>query len=211
MRVNPARLLDDVEKVVIAASLDGSGTFGVFSGLAVEVAAGTEAPPAVSCDLVAGPETAVVFAEVYRRAGEWKVRAVGQDVLKSLSPGQALVKVVSDELTAVMGAANSELNLAALSSRLSARSCIDACLDVSSYLHSVMNRTAMPSSETRKVSRISPGIEPPVWLSTRGCVNDSAIRTARKLSGTNAPAVIANTAAVRAWRPGSSIANRSGW
>ena len=42
-----------------------------------------------------------------------KVRAVGQDVMKSLSPGQALVKVVSDELTAVMGTANSELNLAA--------------------------------------------------------------------------------------------------
>jgi len=42
-----------------------------------------------------------------------KVRAVGQEVLKSLSPGQALVKVVSDELTKVMGSANSELNLAA--------------------------------------------------------------------------------------------------
>ena len=42
-----------------------------------------------------------------------KVRAVGQEVLKSLSPGQALVKVVSDELTAVMGTANTELNLAA--------------------------------------------------------------------------------------------------
>ena len=42
-----------------------------------------------------------------------KVRAVGQDVMKSLSPGQALVKVVSDELTTVMGTANSELNLAA--------------------------------------------------------------------------------------------------
>jgi signal recognition particle subunit SRP54 len=42
-----------------------------------------------------------------------KVRAVGQEVLKSLSPGQALVKVVSDELTKVMGVANTELNLAA--------------------------------------------------------------------------------------------------
>ncbi len=40
-----------------------------------------------------------------------KVKAVGQDVMKSLSPGQALVKVVRDELTAVMGAAASELNL----------------------------------------------------------------------------------------------------
>src|ERR1700750_1439673 len=42
-----------------------------------------------------------------------KVRAVGQEVLKSLSPGQALVKFVSDELTTLMGAANTELNLAA--------------------------------------------------------------------------------------------------
>lgn len=41
-----------------------------------------------------------------------KARAVGQEVLKSLSPGQALVKVVSDELTTVMGTANAELNLA---------------------------------------------------------------------------------------------------
>src|SRR6185437_10556610 len=41
-----------------------------------------------------------------------KLRAVGQEVAKSLSPGQALVKVVSDELTAVMGTMNAELNLA---------------------------------------------------------------------------------------------------
>ena len=41
-----------------------------------------------------------------------KVRAVGQEVLKSLSPGQALVKVVSDELTKLMGTANAELSLA---------------------------------------------------------------------------------------------------
>lgn len=40
-----------------------------------------------------------------------KERAMGQDVLRSLTPGQALVKVVNDELTAVMGEANAELNL----------------------------------------------------------------------------------------------------
>ncbi|HRN61159.1 MAG TPA: signal recognition particle protein [Luteimonas sp.] len=40
-----------------------------------------------------------------------KVRAVGQEVLKSLTPGQALIKVVRDELTAVMGSQASELNL----------------------------------------------------------------------------------------------------
>lgn len=40
-----------------------------------------------------------------------KERAVGQDVLKSLTPGQALVKVVRDELVQVMGEANEELDL----------------------------------------------------------------------------------------------------
>lgn len=40
-----------------------------------------------------------------------KVRAVGQEVLKSLTPGQALIKVVRDEMTAVMGSQAAELNL----------------------------------------------------------------------------------------------------
>ncbi len=40
-----------------------------------------------------------------------KIRAVGQEVLKSLSPGQALIKIVRDELSAVMGSAASDLNL----------------------------------------------------------------------------------------------------
>jgi len=40
-------------------------------------------------------------------------RAVGQEVLKSLSPGQALVKVVDDELVEIMGHANETLNLKA--------------------------------------------------------------------------------------------------
>ncbi|MDH3980759.1 MAG: signal recognition particle protein [Gammaproteobacteria bacterium] len=38
-------------------------------------------------------------------------RAMGKDVLKSLTPGQTLVKVVSDELVHVMGDANDALNL----------------------------------------------------------------------------------------------------
>ena len=42
-----------------------------------------------------------------------QVKALGQEVLRSLTPGQALVKVVRDELTALMGSANSDLNLAA--------------------------------------------------------------------------------------------------
>ena len=42
-----------------------------------------------------------------------QAKAMGQEVLKSLTPGQALVRVVRDELTAVMGTANADLNLAA--------------------------------------------------------------------------------------------------
>ncbi|NRB71136.1 MAG: signal recognition particle protein [Xanthomonadales bacterium] len=38
-------------------------------------------------------------------------RALGQEVLKSLTPGQALVKVVNDELIRVMGEENQSLNL----------------------------------------------------------------------------------------------------
>jgi signal recognition particle subunit SRP54 len=38
-------------------------------------------------------------------------QATGQEVLKSLAPGQSLVKVVNDELVRVMGEANDELNL----------------------------------------------------------------------------------------------------
>ncbi|MCG8672294.1 MAG: signal recognition particle protein [Pseudomonadales bacterium] len=42
-----------------------------------------------------------------------KTAAVGQDVMKSLSPGQAFVKIVNDELVSVMGDVNESLNLAA--------------------------------------------------------------------------------------------------
>ena len=40
-----------------------------------------------------------------------RTRAVGQEVMQSLTPGQALIKVVRDELTAVMGQVSQDLNL----------------------------------------------------------------------------------------------------
>lgn len=39
-------------------------------------------------------------------------RAIGTDVLKSLNPGQAFIKIVNEELQMVMGEANEKLNLA---------------------------------------------------------------------------------------------------
>jgi len=41
-------------------------------------------------------------------------RAQGREVLDSLTPGQAVIEVVNEELTALMGQANEELNLAAV-------------------------------------------------------------------------------------------------
>lgn len=43
-----------------------------------------------------------------------KERAQGREVLQSLSPGQAVIQVVHEELTRLMGEQNSELNLAAV-------------------------------------------------------------------------------------------------
>ena len=42
-----------------------------------------------------------------------KQRAIGQEVMSSLSPGQALIKIVDEELVATMGEANEALNLTA--------------------------------------------------------------------------------------------------
>ena len=58
-------------------------------------------------------EADVALPVVREFIGRVKERAMGQDVLRSLTPGQALVKVVNDELTSVMGEANESLNLSA--------------------------------------------------------------------------------------------------
>lgn len=41
-----------------------------------------------------------------------KARALGQEVQKSLTPGQAMIKIVNEELVTIMGKANEKLNLA---------------------------------------------------------------------------------------------------
>lgn len=41
-----------------------------------------------------------------------KLRSLGQEVRKSLTPGQAMIKIVNEELVTIMGKANEKLNLA---------------------------------------------------------------------------------------------------
>src|SRR5213594_5120609 len=54
-------------------------------------------------------EADVNFEAVKDFVAHVRERAVGQEVLKSLTPGQQVVKVVHDELTALMGAGASGL------------------------------------------------------------------------------------------------------
>jgi signal recognition particle subunit SRP54 len=57
-------------------------------------------------------EADVNFKVVKQFTGAVKERALGQDVLQSLNPGQQVVKIVSEELTELMGGAGRDLALA---------------------------------------------------------------------------------------------------
>ncbi|HHR84971.1 MAG TPA: signal recognition particle protein, partial [Candidatus Acetothermia bacterium] len=56
-------------------------------------------------------EADVNYKVVKDLMGRIQERAVGEDVLESLTPGQQVVKIVRDELTALMGGQNAALNL----------------------------------------------------------------------------------------------------
>jgi signal recognition particle subunit SRP54 len=57
-------------------------------------------------------EADVNFKVVKDFVGKVKERALGQDVLKSLTPGQQVVKIVHEELTSLMGSGSSKLAFA---------------------------------------------------------------------------------------------------
>ena len=59
---------------------------------------------------------ALLSADVdYKTAKEFtskvKDKAIGQEVLTTLKPGELLTKIMKDELTSLMGSSSSELNL----------------------------------------------------------------------------------------------------
>jgi signal recognition particle subunit SRP54 len=56
-------------------------------------------------------EADVNFKVVKDFIGRIQTRALGQDVLESLTPAQQVIKIVHEELTSLMGGANSSLNL----------------------------------------------------------------------------------------------------
>ncbi|MFD4769446.1 VWA domain-containing protein [Streptomyces niveus] len=84
VEVDLAALEPGIERVALCASADG-GTFGQVPGLRLvllDVASGGEV---ARFDMAAGTETAFVSGELYRRAGGWKFRAVGQGYASGLA------------------------------------------------------------------------------------------------------------------------------
>ncbi|MEU6165815.1 TerD family protein [Streptomyces tanashiensis] len=75
---------EDITRVLVVASTE-SGTLRDVEGLSVAVL-GTDGTAVVGYEVTdAGGETAMVLAELYRRAGGWKFRAVGQGYLDGLT------------------------------------------------------------------------------------------------------------------------------
>ena len=55
-------------------------------------------------------EADVNFKVVKNFVNSVQEKAVGEDVMKSLTPGQMVIKIVNDELTALMGSEKTELS-----------------------------------------------------------------------------------------------------
>lgn len=74
----------DIERVALCASADG-GSFGQVPGLHLRLLEAASGAELARFDMEAGPETAYVSGELYRREGGWKFRAVGQGYTDGLA------------------------------------------------------------------------------------------------------------------------------
>lgn len=84
LEVHLTGLGSDVERVALCASADG-GTFGQVRGLHLRLLEAASGAELARFDMEAGSETAYVSGELYRRAGGWKFRAVGQGYADGLA------------------------------------------------------------------------------------------------------------------------------
>ncbi|MEU3546096.1 VWA domain-containing protein [Streptomyces longwoodensis] len=73
-----------VDRVVLCASTDG-GTFGQVTGLTLRLLDAGSRSELARFEMAADTETAFIGGELYRRAGQWKFRAVGQGYASGLA------------------------------------------------------------------------------------------------------------------------------
>ena len=59
-------------------------------------------------------EADVALSVVKDFIGNVKPKAIGQEIIKSTSPGQMIVKIVYDELVSILGSKSEEINLKAV-------------------------------------------------------------------------------------------------
>lgn len=89
--IDLTKISAEIERVVIAVSIDQADArrqnFGQVRGAYCRVVNQGSDQEIVRFDLSedAAPETAMLFAEVYRNGGEWKFRAVGQGYASGLA------------------------------------------------------------------------------------------------------------------------------
>ncbi|MBD0838631.1 TerD family protein [Streptomyces sp. TRM68416] len=69
---------DDIDRIVVSASRYGGAHFGELDDLQLTLADGSGESLLRFVIEEAGPVSAFIFGELYRRGGEWKLRAVGQ-------------------------------------------------------------------------------------------------------------------------------------
>ncbi|MFH0517243.1 TerD family protein [Streptomyces sp. M41] len=69
---------DDIDRIVVSASRYGGAHFGELDDLQLTLADGSGESLLRFVIEDAGPVSAFIFGELYRRGGEWKLRAVGQ-------------------------------------------------------------------------------------------------------------------------------------
>ncbi|WP_436772825.1 TerD family protein [Yinghuangia sp. YIM S09857] len=83
--VHPGRLSGDVERILVVGSLDDGTMLAAATGLRLTVADASGGLIAGTAVDVAGGESAVVLAELYRNKGAWKLRAISQGYASGLA------------------------------------------------------------------------------------------------------------------------------
>ncbi|MFD5932235.1 VWA domain-containing protein [Streptomyces sp. NPDC060333] len=84
LQVDLTALEPAIERVVLCASADG-GSFGQVPALHLRLLDAVSGAELARFDMAADTETAYVSGELYRRAGAWKFRAVGQGYASGLA------------------------------------------------------------------------------------------------------------------------------
>ena len=82
-----------------------------------------------------------------------KERALGEDVLTSISPGQLMIKITKDELADLMGGEQAEINL-------SGKPAVILMSGLQGSGHWLYRRLQIPSRRISE-SRLLPGVSPP--------------------------------------------------